>query len=122
MVRVFVYGTLRRGCSAHDLLTKWSATFLGELRTTSQFSLYQHDCCPGIVVEESPRGVLGEVFEVDEGVLEDLDYYECVAECGSSGLFRREEIELEDGTTAVAYLYNRPYHHSEKLPEGVWHE
>lgn len=103
--RVFVYGTLLRGQQRNDLLE--NEIFLGEVRTAPQFTLISLGPFPAIVRYKENQ-VLGELYEVSDATLWLLDQVE-----GVPHLYRREEIELEDGSTAIAYLL--PH-----MEEGMW--
>ena len=103
MSLVFVYGTLKRGCSNHHHLA--GQTFVGLARTRPGFWLFDVGGFPGLVAHPTDAdGVAGEVWLVDPGCLERLDELEGVAE----GLYRRAGIPLESpfAESAVeAYLY-----------------
>lgn len=124
-VLLFVYGTLKRGHGAHGLLTEeCGARFLRQARTTKDYALLGMSYFPGMVRHPSPKGVLGELYELDSiNHLAPVDRYE-----GVPSLFTREIIELEDGTRTYAYLYNisgslQEDFADEKYPilaEGVW--
>jgi gamma-glutamylaminecyclotransferase len=87
---LFVYGTLKRGCSNHGYLA--DQTFVGLARTIPGFRLYDLGGYPGIVTHPADReGVVGEVWSVDDESLRRLDYFEGVHE----GLYRREPIPLQ---------------------------
>lgn len=111
-MKVFVYGTLKKGQRAHRMLSK--SPFLGEVRTHSRYHLYSYGWYPGML-EGSPKGngVLGELYEVDDATMAKLDRYE-----GDPELFERTLIDLETGDTAFGYLYQRG--RGEELVEGVW--
>lgn len=86
---LFVYGTLKRGCSNHRHLA--DQTFVGPARTSSGFRLHDLGGYPGIVARpDDTDGVVGEVWSVDPGALRRLDEFEGVHE----GLYRREPIPL----------------------------
>jgi gamma-glutamylcyclotransferase (GGCT)/AIG2-like uncharacterized protein YtfP len=87
---VFVYGTLKRGCSNHLFLS--GQEFLGEARTVPGFSLYDLGSYPGMIATNStaPEGVTGEVWAVNAPALEKLDQLEGLAE----GLYRRVAVPL----------------------------
>jgi gamma-glutamylaminecyclotransferase len=87
---LFLYGTLKRGCSNHGQMA--GQTFVGPARTVPGFRLYDLGGYPGIVPQADDReGVEGEVWSVnDEGLLR-LDRFEGVHE----GLYRREPIALQ---------------------------
>jgi len=114
MSRLFVYGTLKRGFRAHHMLSH--ARFLGEATTHPRYHLYAVRWFPGMVEDESiPGGVQGELYEVTEDDFVAMDRYE-----GAPELFRREEIDLDDGTSAIAYLFNHSCDNLQRVEEGVW--
>ena len=118
MTRLFCYGTLKRDQRAHRLLSKWEPTFIGEAKTHQRYHLYDQGCFPGMVVDEDQvGGVYGELFDVCDSGMEAMDYYESV----DSGLFRRENIELEDGSTAIAYLVVKPIK-NRRIKSGRWND
>lgn len=87
---LFVYGTLKRGCSNHRHLA--GQTFVGVARTVAGFHLYDLGGYPGIAAVAADRtGVVGEVWSVDAAALAQLDVFEGVHE----GLYRRAPIALE---------------------------
>lgn len=104
--RLFVYGTLKRGCCNHRYLA--GQTYLGPARTLPGFRLYDLGGYPGIVARSDDRdGVKGEVWEVDAAALRELDRFEGVHE----GLYRREPLPLLppfDGAPVDAYLSALP--------------
>ena len=86
---LFVYGTLKRGCSNHAYLA--DQTYVGDARTLPGYQLYDLGGYPGIVIEADDRdGVIGEVWSVNDAGLQRLDRLEGVHE----GLYRRERIPL----------------------------
>ena len=119
MKRIFVYGTLKRGCKNHRNLA--GQTYAGEARTVPGFRLYSLGDYPGMAADPTDfEGVTGEVWEVDDDMLVQLDAFEGVSE----GLYRREPVPLEAPfakTEVHAYLYARPI---EGLPMigGTWRE
>lgn len=87
---LFVYGTLKRGCSNHRYLA--DQTFVGLARTKPGFRLYDLGGYPGIAIHaQDTTGVIGEVWSVTAEALARLDRFEGVHE----GLYRREPIPLE---------------------------
>lgn len=86
---IFVYGTLKRGCSNHAFLA--GQAFLGEARTVPGFRLFDLDGFPGMVPRADDRdGVSGEIWSVDPECLARLDILEGTAE----GLYRRKPVPL----------------------------
>lgn len=87
--RLFVYGTLKRGCCNHAQMA--GAQFLGLARTPPGYRLYDLGGYPALVARpDDPSAVVGEVWSVDAEVLARLDRFEGVHE----GLYRRESIML----------------------------
>jgi len=102
---LFVYGTLKRGCSNHHRLA--DQIYVGPARTRPGFTLYDLGGYPGIVAAapDAP-GVVGEVWSVDAQGLSALDAFEGLPE----GLYRREPLELQspyDRQQVEAYVYAR---------------
>jgi gamma-glutamylaminecyclotransferase len=95
-VRVFVYGSLRRGQGNHAVIQ--AGTFVGEARTLPRFTLYNLGPFPALV-SDGNTAVVGELYEVDEQTLGRLDRLE-----GCPRLYQRHAITLEDGTLAHAYV------------------
>ena len=86
---LFVYGTLKRGCSNHRYLA--GQRFVGLARTPPGYRLYDLGGYPGIGVNPGDDdGVVGEVWSVDGETLARLDKFEGVHE----GLYRREPLPL----------------------------
>ncbi len=89
MTRVFVYGTLKRGCLNHHYLA--GQKFIGETRTAPGYTLYALGDYPGMVRStDASHHVLGEVWTVDAACLAALDELEGVNE----GLYERIPIRL----------------------------
>jgi len=114
MTRIFVYGTLKRGCKNHHHLA--GQTYVGEARTVPGFRLYDLGDYPGMVADPTDlEGVTGELWDVDAIALVHLDEFEGIAE----GLYRRVVVSMADSTYAHTYLYARSV---EYLPQlgPVW--
>ena len=114
-MRVFVYGTLLSGEPNHHLLH--GQPLVGEARTEARFDLVSLGGFPAMV----PGGevaVRGEVYDVDEETLADLDRLE-----GYPGFYTREPVELhgEVAGEALAYLLP-PERVAERptIPTGDW--
>lgn len=118
MAKIFVYGTLKKGFHAHHLISESPSSFYSEIRTSKNYHLYDVGSFPGLVFDSSTdgKGVLGELYEIPEAAFKSLDRYECV----STGLFRREVIELEDGTQANTYIFNSDLDNAIKIDDGLW--
>ncbi|HVW24098.1 MAG TPA: gamma-glutamylcyclotransferase family protein [Polyangiaceae bacterium] len=94
-VRLFVYGTLKRGFVRADLMA--GATFERCATTQCGYALHDLGAYPALVTATEGT-VIGEVYWVDAEHLDALDRYE-----GCPELYQRESIVLEDGSRAEAY-------------------
>ena len=94
---IFVYGTLKRGRRANYLLA--NSRFLGE-GSIEGYDMYLVVDFPAIV---KGKGIVkGEVYEIDEETLKELDNYE-----GFPLLYDRvlESVNLYNGKEIEAYVY-----------------
>jgi gamma-glutamylcyclotransferase (GGCT)/AIG2-like uncharacterized protein YtfP len=114
MPRLFVYGTLRRGESNHFMLAS-GAVFVRADRTLPVWTLHDLGEYPALVAGGC-SAVEGEVFEVPEELLIELDAFEGVPE-----LFVRAWIVLGSAERVVAYTM--PAERAGSAPEvraGRW--
>ncbi len=113
--KLMVYGTLKKGeCREHVLEDE---KFLGEVKTEQRYKLLHLGGYPGLVrVENDPRQVHGELYEVRSGLLPRLDAIE-----GSPNLFRLEEIEVEgvDGPV-YSYFFKMRIDNPKVIEENRW--
>ena len=101
-MKLFVYGTLKRGFCRHKAIAE--QTFLGPARTASRYLMYNVGSFPGLVHATDGAEIEGELYEVDDALLAVLDRIEGT----DMGLFRRKAIELVEPHTngqVEAYLY-----------------
>jgi gamma-glutamylaminecyclotransferase len=113
MTRLFVYGTLRGGENHHGLLS--GARLVGPAITAPRYTLRAIGISPGLALN-GDQAVIGELYDVGEGVLARLDRLAVVP-----GLHVRLTIALADGTEALANVV--PEHHARHCPEipgGDW--
>jgi gamma-glutamylcyclotransferase (GGCT)/AIG2-like uncharacterized protein YtfP len=118
---VFVYGTLRRGGVRAMPELFPGAKFVGEASVKG--SLYDLGPHPFLLLEESEgsgSSVVGELYEVDEGLLGELDEMEASADY----LRRRAEVSLGERTlTCWTYAPDADSHPDRKLiTSGDWIE
>lgn len=101
-MRVFVYGTLKRGhCRAHFLQGQM---FLGEAQSRPLYRLVNCGEYPGLIDSIDGLSIEGELWEVDEDCLAELDREECI----DVGLYARRVIQLRpphEAAHAEAYFY-----------------
>jgi gamma-glutamylcyclotransferase (GGCT)/AIG2-like uncharacterized protein YtfP len=88
---VFVYGTLRRGGvrAMPDIFP--GARFVGDAKVSGR--LYDLGAYPGLVIDKAGSAVAGEVYEVDDEILNRLDEIEA---SGSYYVRRRIEVSVGD--------------------------
>lgn len=102
MHKVFVYGSLLSGLGNHRLLE--TSKKLGVTKTPEGFDMLDLGYFPGAI---KGQGVLiGEVYEVDDVVLKDLDRLEGYHDKNNNhnNMYNRIEIETEFGK-AYIYIY-----------------
>lgn len=111
---VFVYGTLRQGFHNHRFLqwTGHEATFIGDAVTVNRFNMIAcgfpillRPLGDGVNVEDQMPAlqVVGEVYEVDDETLANLDRLEGVAR----GMYTRDEepVILKAATTLARAIH-----------------
>ena len=86
MNEIFVYGTLKRSEANHDLLG--DSQYLGDYETDPRWGLLNLGAFPAMI--PSNKAVKGEVFLVDDDVLEVVDTLEGV----DHGLYKRHRIYI----------------------------
>lgn len=120
---VFVYGSLRRGGSAHARLHA-GAVCLGS--ATIGGRLYDLGPYPAARPARRPRErVHGELYRLTRpAALAALDSYEGCDPAGSAAPeYRRETVPVEHAgrrRQAWVYWYARPLRGARRLPGGVW--
>ena len=110
-MRVFVYGTLKRGFSNHHYLRR--ARFVGRARTPAAFQLFDLGAYPGAWMPGNSV-IEGEVYDVDALTLASLDHLEEVPR-----VYRRETVQTENGT-AFIYVLQRMPRGARRCRSGCW--
>lgn len=99
MHKIFVYGTLKRG--RHNNYMLGPSKFLGVYLTERMFTMYDGKGFP-YVVPEGSNTIIGELYEVDDKILERLDWLEGV----KANHYKRIEIRIFSATEeTVAWIY-----------------
>lgn len=106
MVKVFVYGSLKKGFHNSELIE--DGTFIGEFKTKDYFKMLDLGSYPAVYFDEKGFRVTGELYEIDDDILRQLDYLE-----GYPNFYDRQEIELLN-TDEKAIIY---YFDSDKFNE-----
>lgn len=98
MIRLFVYGTLKRGfCREHYLS---DSSFIGVADTVAAYRLLDCGDYPALVTD-GQSSIRGELYDVTEAKMSILDRVECV----EFGLYQRATIQLANGSDAITYVY-----------------
>lgn len=116
-IRVFVYGSLKRGKHNHGLLAQ--SRHLGRAYIDGKYRLISLGAFPGVVEDdrlETDGIVGGEIYQVSDDVLRSLDYLE-----GHPRFYERRKVTTSHG---AAWCYFLPQPYIEKYPivdNGIWH-
>jgi gamma-glutamylcyclotransferase (GGCT)/AIG2-like uncharacterized protein YtfP len=86
---VFIYGSLRRDCTGAMSIRFPSSNFIGDAKVSG--SLYDLSRYPGLLLNESNSLVKGELYEVDDELLNQLDEFE------ASSNYLRKQVEINVG-------------------------
>lgn len=120
MHRIFVYGTLLRGFGNYDRLLKGRSTFVKEAETSPIFTMWNLGSFPG-VVNKGYTAIKGEIHEVSDDVLRDLDRLE-----GHPNFYVRTPLRTADGDDCEIYLLSSRWDNDERpqaeIPSGSWRE
>ena len=115
---VFVYGTLRRGGTRAMPSIFPDSTFIDNTKVSGR--LYDFGSYPGLLLDESNSLVVGEVYEVDDEILQKLDEIEAESH------YCRKPVEISFGDRRKigwVYVYNPKFYSSLILIEsGDWIE
>jgi gamma-glutamylcyclotransferase (GGCT)/AIG2-like uncharacterized protein YtfP len=115
---VFIYGTLRRGAVGSMSARFPKSKFIAEAKVNG--SLYDLGPYPGLLLNESNSSVNGEVYEVDDELLNELDEFE------ASSNYVRKQVEISFGaerTKCWTYEPNPEFYRLHKLiTSGDWIE
>lgn len=115
---VFIYGTLRQG-SAGSMATRFpNSKFIAAAKVNGR--LYDLGPYPGFISDESNSLVVGEVYEVNDDLLNELDEFEAPSN------YVRKEVEISLGgqkTNCWTYEPDAEFYRFEKLiTSGDWIE
>ena len=95
---VFVYGTLRRGGGRAMSVRFPNSKFIADAQVSG--GLYDLGAYPGLLLDGSNSLVVGEVYEVDDETLNELDEFE------ASSHYRRKQVEISLGARrGVCWTY-----------------
>ena len=113
MNKLFVYGTLKRQHSRNSILS--AASFIQEIQTLPLYTMINLGAFPGIL-DTGGSVIYGEVYEVDNSVLEMCDLIE-----GHPNFYKRKLVKLEIDVRAEAYFLPKSRYNTYPVIEsGLW--
>lgn len=95
-MKVFVYGSLRKGLNNHDVLG--DSKFVGACRLSGGFTMYDLGPFPALL-KGGDYKPYGEVYSVDDATLKRLDILE-----GVPHFYNRKKFSTKYGTAWVYYM------------------
>lgn len=98
---IFVYGTLKNGHQRNSALR--DQRYLGTATTQPNYKMFRYGSFPALVEDTPGYSVLGEIYEVTDSCLVELDEIEGT----KYGLFSRRSIELKHVNLTTLPLYKR---------------
>lgn len=113
MSLLFVYGSLKKGCSNHHLLE--DSVLVSESFTDERFRMLNLEYFPGVVKGEPVSRISGEVYDVGNETLDVLDDFE-------GKWFYREDVLLDNGSKAAMYFLSAqvPCERYSVIGSGNW--
>jgi gamma-glutamylaminecyclotransferase len=116
-MKIMVYGTLKKGRGNHSLLE--DCPFLGKANTLPAFTMFSLGGFPGVVAKGN-TSIRGEIYDVLDEVLHDLDRLE-----GHPRWYERKPItaQMENGEVVVAHMYILPNGYEKNftvVESGIW--
>jgi gamma-glutamylcyclotransferase (GGCT)/AIG2-like uncharacterized protein YtfP len=109
---VFVYGSLKKGFYNHSLLKE--STLVGPAVTAPEFTMYDLGSFPAIT-HEGTTSIKGEVYDVKERTLADLDRLE-----GHPFFYRRMEIDTPYGIAWIYIMPHKDFSDTDVIAGGEW--
>lgn len=119
--KLFVYGTLRRGGKLHMHMR--GARYIKDIDIHFyKLVMHPHQWFPAMVRAPVHSTVKGEVYEVDDDMLERLKIVE-----GHPHLFKLTEVGVSDLSlgTVYAFVAEHPQYYTDevkKIPKGDWND
>jgi gamma-glutamylaminecyclotransferase len=118
---IFVYGTLKKGCSNYNRLLKGQSDFMGEAETVERMCMVDLGYFPGVLSVPPTSTIKGELFGVSDEIVELLDRLE-----GHPTFYRRTPVRIltSVGSTITAEIYilqSSQRRVSSVIPDGRWH-
>lgn len=116
MIKIAVYGTLRRGFGNYQYLLS-DQKFIGEEVIELPLKMVSLGGFPGLIPSEDMHSNVIEVFEIDEEAFRSVDGLE-----GYPHFYNRQEIKTKFGKAWIYYLSDGYYDDDDRtlVPDGDW--
>lgn len=115
MIKIAVYGTLRKGFDNYQYLLS-DQEFLGQEIVSLPFKMVSLGGFPGLVASETNNNAVIEVFNVDEEVFRSVDGLE-----GYPRFYDRTRIKTSYGDAWIYFLADKnSYEYRTVIPNGDW--
>ncbi len=111
-IKVFVYGSLKKGYSNHQLLV--NSKFISNAETLPNYSLISLGSFPGVIIGGGTM-IQGEMYEVTQEEFSRLDRLE-----GHPSFYKREIIETSKGNAWIYLLPEKEYSGYDIIKSGEW--
>jgi len=100
-MKIFIYGTLKKRHCRSGIMR---GEFLGEAKTTANYKMYSCGAYPALVEDKNGIEIEGELWDVDESLLLNLDQIE-----GVPYLYDRKSVRLSthDFKDVITYLFQQ---------------
>lgn len=100
-MKVFVYGSLKRGNNVRGMQFFQGAIRVGQAQTTAGiYSMLDLGSFPGVILDGT-HDINGEIYIIDELILSQLDAIE-----GYPDFYDRTEVETTEGKALMYFLPN----------------
>ena len=115
MRKVFVYGSLKMGFGNHHVIEE--QTYLGDavLSRDAGLRMVSLGAFPALIPSEAAQDIKGELYEVNDGGLQQLDWLE-----GYPDFYNRKEVTVGDVDALVYFIDDGNYEPYKSEPNGEW--
>ena len=112
-MKLIVYGTLKKGFHANNLLG--DSKYLGSFREELPYQMFDLGSFPALVASETTAPISFEMYKVDKKTMETLDRYE-----GYPNLYTKD-IVLVHGMEATIYVMkDNVFRNKKPMEDGNW--
>lgn len=120
MIRVLVYGTLKKGHSNHVLLEEAEADFIGYDSTTGMYNMWDMGQIPAMMDSNNEHRIRGELYAINPEGLVALDMLE-----GHPNFYRRQKLwtDIHRRRAWVYMLHSSGFIHEgvKEVTAQLWH-